>query len=51
MVNKYPVDKELNALSEFWKGECDFNLGKFEQAIENYQKFRFKKKFSFKSGS
>ena len=41
MVNKYPVDKELNALSEFWKGECDFNLGKFEQAIENYQKFRF----------
>ncbi len=41
MVNKYPVDKELNALSEFWKAECDFNLGRFQEAINNYQKFRF----------
>ena len=41
MVSKYPIDKQLNALSEFWKAECDFNLGRFQEAIDNYQKFRY----------
>ncbi len=41
LVKKYPIDQELNAMSQFWIAECLYKVGDFKQAIENYEKFRF----------
>ena len=41
LVSRYPIAQELNAMSEFWIGECNYKLGSYEKAIVNYEKFRF----------
>ena len=27
LVSRYPIAQELNAMSEFWIGECNYKLG------------------------
>ena len=41
LVNRYPVDQNLNALSQFWIAECNYNQKEYLLAVENYEKFRF----------
>ena len=41
LVKRYPIDQNLNAMSQFWIGECNYNLKEYLIAIENYEKFRF----------
>lgn len=41
LVKKYPIDQELNALSQFWIAECFYKIADFDQAIKNYESFRF----------
>jgi len=41
LVKRYPIDQNLNAMSQFWIGECHYNLKEYLIAIENYEKFRF----------
>ena len=41
LVKKYPIDQELNAMSQFWIAECFYKVGDFKQAIKNYESFRF----------
>jgi tetratricopeptide (TPR) repeat protein len=40
-VKKYPIDQNLNAMSQFWIGECNYNLKEYLKAVESYEKFRF----------
>lgn len=39
-VDRYPINKEINAESIFWKGECFYKLEDYNQAIEQYINFR-----------
>ena len=41
LVKRYPIDQNLNALSQFWIAECNYNLKEYLMAVENYEKFRF----------
>ena len=41
LVKRYPVDQNLNALSQFWIAECNYNQKEYLLAVENYEKFRF----------
>ena len=41
LVKKYPVNQDLNASSQFWIAESNYNLNNYLLAIENYEKFRF----------
>ena len=41
LVKKYPIDQNLNALSQFWIGECNYNQKEYLRAVESYEKFRF----------
>ena len=41
LVKRYPIDQNLNAMSQFWIGESNYNLKEYLTAIENYEKFRF----------
>ena len=40
MVKKYPIDQNLNAMSQFF-GESNYNLKEYLRAVESYEKFRF----------
>lgn len=35
----YPISKELNALSSYWKGESYYRKKEYQSAIENYSAF------------
>lgn len=39
-VDKYPIDKQLNAEAIFWKGESYFKLEQFDLAIEQFVNYR-----------
>ena len=41
LVKKYPIDQNLNAMSQFWIGESNYNLKEYLRAVESYEKFRF----------
>jgi tetratricopeptide (TPR) repeat protein len=41
LVKKYPIDQKLNGLSQFWIAECNYKLGNFQKAIEDYELFRY----------
>ena len=41
LVNKYPINQNLNALSQFWIAESNYNLKEYLTAVENYEKFRY----------
>ena len=41
LVNKYPIDQELNAMSQFWIAECNYKMSNYSEAITQYEKFRY----------
>ena len=41
LVKRYPIDQNLNAMSQFWIGESNYNLKEYLRAVESYEKFRF----------
>lgn len=40
-AQKYPIDKNLNAMSYYWMGESNYRLKNYDAAIENYKEFIF----------
>lgn len=38
-TKKYPVNADINGLAEFWKAECYYRLGEYQNAIAANQKF------------
>ncbi len=38
-ATKYPVNEDINGLSEFWKSECYYRLGQYQDAITSVNKF------------
>lgn len=40
-VQKYPIDKNLNAMSYYWMGEANYRIKNYDAAIANYKEFIF----------